>query len=219
MDQGLCGERDRCGKKASSRRRDGDYARAEQYNSSWKRGGDKRKARNNVWRNVECYRRQFSDLVSSDEEQDREDEEYDADDTQLGKLSDDDEPGWVMGTSSKPVQQHLESFRQKQMKHEKLTQPGWGDPANYICERDMKYGTTELRVPVVVKPQIDTTAATPSPLTFGEHKQTLEIVRGQWPMTAVTSQPVSSPMRLRSEKPQWHIFIPIVSPDAATDSM
>ena len=52
----------------------------------------------------------LSDLESSDEEQDGEDEEYDADDTEHCKLSDDDEPGWVMGTLSKTVQHRLESF-------------------------------------------------------------------------------------------------------------
>jgi len=161
----------------------------------------------------------LSDLASSDEAQDGEDEEYDEDDTELGKLSDDDEPGWVMGKISKTVQHCLESFRQKQMKLDELTQPGWGDAANYLCGRDMKYGTTELMVPAVVKPQIDTTAATPSPTTFGEHMQTLDIVRGQLPMTAVTSRPGSSQMRLGSEKPQSHQFIPVFAPDSATDSV
>jgi len=161
----------------------------------------------------------LSDLANSDEEQDGEDEEYDEDDTELSKLSDDDEPGWVMGTISKTVQYRLESFRQKQMKLDELTQPGWGDAANYFRERDMNYGTTKLKVPAVVKPQIDTTAATPSPTTFGEHMQTLDIVRGQSLMTAVTSRPGSSQMRLGSEKPQSHQFIPVFSPDAATDSM
>jgi len=68
----------------------------------------------------------LSDLGSSDEEQDGEDEEYDEDDTDLRKLRDDDEPGWVMGTISKTVQHRLESFRKKQMKLDKLTQPCWG---------------------------------------------------------------------------------------------
>jgi len=83
----------------------------------------------------------------------------------------------------------------------------------------MKYGTTELKVPEVVKPQIDTTVATPSPTTSGEHMQTLDIVREQLPMTAVTSWPGSSQMRLGAEKPQSHQFIPVFSPDASTDSV
>ena len=161
----------------------------------------------------------LSDLASSDEEQDGEDKEYDEDDTELGKLSDDYEPGWVMGTISKTVQYRLESFRQKQMKLDELTQPGWGDTANNFRERDIKYGTTELRIPAVVKPQIDTTAATLSPTTFGKHMQTLDIVRGQSPITAVTSRPGSSQMRLGSEKPQSDQFIPDFSLGAVTDSM
>jgi len=103
----------------------------------------------------------LSDLASSDEVQDGEDEEHDEEDTELGKLSDNDEPGWVMGTISNTVQHGLESFWQKQMKLDELTQPGWVDAANYFGERDMKYGTTESRVPAVLKPQIDPTAATP----------------------------------------------------------
>jgi len=161
----------------------------------------------------------LSDLASSEEEQDREDVEYDEEDTELGKLSDDDEPGWARGTISNTVQHRLESFRQQQMKLEELTQTGWGDAANYFRERDMKYGTTDLRVPAVVEPQIDMTAATPSPTTFGEGMQTLDIIRGQLPMTAVTSRPESSEMRLDLEKQQSHKFILVISPNAMTDSM
>jgi hypothetical protein len=85
---------------------------------------------------------------------------------------------------------------------DELTQPGCGDAANYFCERYMRYGTAELKVLVVVKPQIGTTTATPSPITVREHIQTPEIVRGQSAMQTVTSQPGSSQIRLGSEKPQ-----------------
>jgi hypothetical protein len=129
----------------------------------------------------------LSDLASSDDEQDGEDEEDDEEDSELGKLSDDDEPGWVMGTITKTVQHRRESIRQEQMRLDKLTQPGWGDAANYFHERDMRYGTAELKVPAGIKPQIDTTAATPSPTTAGEHVQTLDIVQGQSQMAAETS--------------------------------
>jgi len=81
-----------------------------------------------------------------------------------------------MGTITKTVQHRMESFRHKQMRLDELTQPGWGDAANYFHERDMRYGTAELKVPAVVKPQIEPTAATPSPMTVGEHMQTPEIV-------------------------------------------
>jgi len=178
-----------------------------------------RKAETSLGEMLNPIRDNVSDLASSDEEQDGEDEDYDEDDTALGKLSEDDEPGWVMGTIFKTLQHGLESFRQKRMKLDELTQPGCGDATNYLSERDMKYGNTEWRVPAGVKHQIDTTAATPSSTTFGEHMQTLDIVRGESPMTAVTSRPGSSQMRLGSEKPQSHLFIRDVSPDAATDSV
>jgi hypothetical protein len=64
----------------------------------------------------------LSDLASSDDGEDGQDED---EEIELGKLSEDDEPGWVMGTISKTVQQHLESCQQKQTKFDELTQPGW----------------------------------------------------------------------------------------------
>jgi len=73
----------------------------------------------------------------------REDEDNKA--TALGKLREDDESGWVMGTISIMVQQPVERCRQKQMKLDELTQPGWGDAACHISVRDKMYHTTELR--------------------------------------------------------------------------
>jgi len=102
----------------------------------------------------------LSDLACSDNEEDGEDEDIE-DDTELGELSEDDEPGWVMGTISKSVQLHMESFRQKQMRLDKLMEPRWADMADYFNERNMKYGTTKLNVSAVVKPQTDMT--TPKP--------------------------------------------------------
>jgi len=72
----------------------------------------------------------LSDPASSDDRQDGEDEEDDEEHTELGTLSDDDEPGWVMGKITTTVQHRMESFRQKQMRLDELTQPGWGDAAN-----------------------------------------------------------------------------------------
>jgi hypothetical protein len=159
------------------------------------------------------------DLASSDDQQDGEDEEDDEKDTELGKLSDDDEPGWVMGTIAKTVQHRMESFRQTLMRLDESTQLGWGDAANYFSERDIRYGTAKVKVQAVVKPQIDSTTATPSPITVGEHMQTPEIVRGQSEMPAVTSRPGSGQMRLGSEKPQSNKFIPVLSPGMAPDSI
>ena len=45
------------------------------------------------------------DLASSDDVEAAEDEQYQ--DTELGKLCEDDEPGWVMGTIPKTVQQRM----------------------------------------------------------------------------------------------------------------
>jgi len=90
----------------------------------------------------------LSDLASSDNEEDGDDE--DDEETEQGKLSEDDEPGWVMGTITKTVQQHMERFWQKQIKLDELTELGWEDAADYIRSRDKKYGTSESRVPAVV---------------------------------------------------------------------
>ena len=136
---------------------------------------------------VNAIRDSLSDVPSSEDEMDGEGEDDDEEDTELGELSEDDDPAWVMGTISKTVQHRMESFRQKQMSIDKLTQPGQGDAANHFHERDMKYGTTELKVPAVVKPQTDTPAATPSPTTFGERMPVLDIVPGQSQMPKVTS--------------------------------
>jgi len=82
----------------------------------------------------------------------------------------------------------------------------------------MKYGTAELNVPAVVNHQIDPIAATPSPTTFGEHMEIIEIFSGQSLMRAVTCRPGSTQMRLGSEKPQSHKFIPLFSHIAEPDS-
>jgi len=118
---------------------------------------------------LNAIRDSLSDLASSDDEQDGDDEEDDEEDIELGKLSDNDEPGWVTGTISKTVQHRMESFWRKQIRLDELTQPGWVDAANYFCESDMKYGTAELKVPAVVRPHIDMTAAIASPTTAGKH--------------------------------------------------
>ena len=125
---------------------------------------------------LNAIRDSLSDLLSSDDEQDEEDEEDDEEDTELSKRSHDDEPGWVMGTISKTVKHRIESLQQKQMTLEELTHPGRGDAANFCRERNMLYGTPDFKVPTVVKPKIDMTAATPSLTTFGEQLQTLHIV-------------------------------------------
>jgi len=149
----------------------------------------------------------LNDLASSEDKQTGWAEEDEEEDKELGKLTADDKPGWVMGTISKTVQHRMESYRQKHIRLDDLTQPELQDAVNHFWERDKKYETAELKVPAVVKPQIDTTAATPSLTTFRDYMQTLDIVRGQSPMPAVTFQQGSSQMWLGSEKLRWEIFV------------
>jgi hypothetical protein len=127
------------------------------------------------------------DLASCDDKQDRDDKEDDEEDSELGKLGDDDEPGWVRGTLSKTVQLRRDCFWQTKMRLVELPHPGWGDVSNHIRERDMTYGTGELKVLVVVKRQIDTTATTAFRTTAGEHMETLDIIQEQSEMPAVPS--------------------------------
>jgi len=56
----------------------------------------------------------LSDIASSEDGQDGEDE--DDEETEQGQLSDNDKPGWVMGTTTKTVQQRIERFLPKQIK-------------------------------------------------------------------------------------------------------
>jgi len=163
-----------------------------------------------------AIRDSLSDLASSDDGEDGEEE--DDDETEQGNWSDDDKPGWVMGTIIKTVQQRMERFRQKQMKLDELTQPGWEDAADYFRERDEKYGTTELRVPVVVQPQTIDDAPEPPLATFGELMESLDIVPGISQRPQGTSRPGSSHIRLGSVKPQSKSSIPSGEPAAEPDS-
>jgi hypothetical protein len=108
----------------------------------------------------------LSDIVRSDDGEDGEDENDE--ETEQGNLSEDEEPSWVKGTISKTVQHRMERFRQMQIKLDELTTPGWGDSANYFRERDKKYGTAQLRVVAVFKPQTDQDVTAPGPTTFTE---------------------------------------------------
>jgi len=122
-----------------------------------------------------------------------------------------------MGTMPKMIQHRMESFRKKQMRLEELTKLGWGDAADYIRERDMKYGTTKLNVLLGVKSQTDRTATSPSLTTFGERMQALDVVPVQSQIPQVTSRPGSSQTRLGSAKPQADSHIVSVMSDAVPD--
>jgi len=76
----------------------------------------------------------LSDLPSSGDGEDGEHE--DDEETEQGKRREDDELGWVMGTITKTVQQHMETFQLKQMNLQELTQMGWHDAADHLRERD-----------------------------------------------------------------------------------
>jgi len=158
----------------------------------------------------------LSDLASSDDGEDGAEE--DDEETEQGNLSEDDEPGWVMGTITKTIQQSMETFRQKYMKLDKLTQPGWEDAADYFRERDKKYDTTESRVPSVVQPQTMEDTPAPPPAAFGELMESLDIVPGISQRPQGTSRPGSSHIRQGSVKPQCKSSIPSGEPAAEPDS-
>jgi len=76
----------------------------------------------------------LSDHSSSNNGEDGEVE--DDKETEQGERSEDNQPGWVMGTITKTVQHQMGRFRQKQRQHDQLTQPGLEDAADYFHERD-----------------------------------------------------------------------------------
>jgi len=129
----------------------------------------------------------LSDLSSSEAEEDVEDENDE--ETELSQLSEDDEPGWVMGTITNTVQQHMERFRQKRMKVDESTPPGWEDAADHFCESNEKLGASALRVPAVVQAQTDDHATAPAPITIGELMVCLHILPGISGMQQGTSPP------------------------------
>jgi len=99
----------------------------------------------------------------------------------------------------------MERFWQKQVKLEELTQPSWGDAADYFREREKKYGSSELKVPAVVTPQSDDNAAVPAPTTFAELIEYIDSVPRISQMPQVASRPGSCHITLGSGKPQSDI--------------
>ena len=158
----------------------------------------------------------LSDLASSDDGEDGQDE--DDEEPEQGQVSEDDEPGWVMGTITKTVPQRLQRFDQKQMKLDELTQPGWEDEAEYFCERDKKYGSSALRVLEVIQQQTDDDAVTPVLTTIGELLECLDIVTGILQMPQRTPQPGSSHSNVGSVKPLSNTTIYAFEPSAELDT-
>ena len=154
----------------------------------------------------------LSDLASSDDEDDGEDE--DDEETEQCKLSEDDEPGWVIGTITKTVQQRMQRFRQKKIKLDKLTQWGWDDAADYFHERDNKYSISELRVLVVIQPQTNDDSLAPPLTTFGELMESIGIVPRISQRPQGTSRARSSHLTLGSVKPQSRSSMPSCEPAA-----
>jgi hypothetical protein len=105
-------------------------------------------------------------------------------------------------------------FRQKQMKLDELIQLGWEDRANYIRERDKKYGTFQLRVPAVTQSQTNDYTPAPPPTTFEEIMESVDIVPGILKRPQGTSRPGSSHISLGSVKPQSQLSIPCGEPAA-----
>ena len=157
----------------------------------------------------------LSNLASSDNWEDGKDNDGDEEDHELGKRSENNEPGWVMGTIYKTVQHRMGCFPQRQMRLDELTQPGWGDAPNYFNEIDQKYGTTELQEPAVG--QLQTEHDTPSfaLMTFCEPMETLDSVPGKSHMLHVPSLAGSSHMRLGSHIPQTQKCILSLPPNTA----
>jgi len=157
----------------------------------------------------------LSDIRSSDHEENGEDEEDIQEHTELGKLSEDDEPGWGMGTISKTAQQHMSGFRQKWMKLDEVTQLGRRDIADNFHQRHMKYWTAEIKVPYVVKPHTENDTAGSALQTFGELMETLDIAHQ---MLQGTPQQGCRHMRPGSGKQKWNKCIASLPTNAIPDS-
>jgi len=205
MDWGFSWERDRRGTKGSWRRRSSGSARAGRYEVCWNHGIDKQRARKTLEEMMVAIGDSVSDLASSDNGDDGDDEHDEK--TEQGKLSEDDEPGWVMGTINNPVQQCTERIWQKQMQLDELPQLGWEDAAEYFRGRDKKYGTSKFRVPAIIQPHTDDGAAAPAPTNLGDHIESLKIVPRITQMPQTTSRPGSSHIRRGSVKPQSNTSI------------
>jgi hypothetical protein len=97
----------------------------------------------------------------------------------------------------------MERFRQKQMNLDELTQLGSEDAADYICERDKTYDSTELKVPAVVQLETNDDAQAPPTATFVELMASLYIVPRIYQRMQGTSRPGISHIRLGSVKSQY----------------
>jgi len=107
------------------------------------------------------------------------------------------------------------------MKLDELTQTGWADADDYFLQTDLKYGTAEMKIPAVVKPEQDELTATPAPTTFGELMETLHIVPEyrKWHQGLFTKKLSFEKKRLGSGKPQSRIHIVYLPPNTELNSL
>jgi hypothetical protein len=115
-------------------------------------------------------------------------------------LSENNEPGWVTVTISKPVQHGMERFWQMEIWLDRFTQLGWWNAADYILQRDIKYGTVQFKVTIEFQLQTNMTATTPSPATFWKLMLSLDIILRQSQIPLGMCSPGRSQRRLGSEK-------------------
>jgi len=136
---------------------------------------------------LNAIRDSLSDRAKCNNEEDGEHDEFDEKNTGPDKLSEEDDPLWVMGAISKSVLLGMERFWPRLIKFDDLAKPGSGDTAYYFHERNSKYRTAELEVAAVGKPQTETDAATSAVTTFAELVETLDIFPGKLQMPEMTS--------------------------------
>jgi len=98
------------------------------------------------------------------------------------------------------------------------THPGWGDEADYFCQRDQEDGRTELKVPEVVQSQREKNATWSASTPVAEPMETHDTLHRKSQMPQVTSQPGSSQMRLGLQKPLIYEGIQSFPPTPPLDS-
>jgi len=139
------------------------------------------------------------------------------DNTEQGKVSEDDKLGWVMVIMSKMVVHQMEHIGQKQMTPDNTMQPGCGDGANFFCERNLKHRRTELMVLPGVQLETEDGATLSAPMTYGEPMKTLGCIPWKSQMQQVTSQPGSAHSRLASLIPWTDISNTTLPPVTGLD--
>jgi len=86
-----------------------------------------------------------------------------------------------------------------------------------FSQRDMKYGTTKLKVPAVVQAQREGVATYSVPMTFGNPMETLGSIPGKSQMPQVTYRLRSSQMTVGLRKPKTQERIPSLPPAPVPD--